>query len=454
MGKLSLDDLYDYVLKRKVDARDKYGFVYLNATDLKDCIMEEYHKMLDLYSTDIEEAINIAYKLKLINVNVEIYSKKMLIDNYYLTMSELIDTLNLPIDYIEIERVLINGAFITENVDLLKEALLSTDIENDEFLTILDKIPNVKEKTINFFNNLKLDTDEAVIYKFNIANLIIYVNDDETTIYLCNTYECVLAEILLNYDKFSQTIKDYLLNYDYDSIENMDLRIYTYAKAAMYILNKELTIKAFETYIKYKPKEFMKAFILLCYRANSKLILEEARKYSLTRGLIDIEDIDISTINDDDFIFLGNLLFESSKYDQFKYPREIDVESLEIYIEKEVVSVAAENYRSAMNFDNKLKNAQNIYLEKVTKRLLQIFKEQEELIAEMNVDENNQKQVDLAYNKAYEIHDVFYGYLNAVRDDGSLYNSLEKGCTNKYIKDMMNDVYGSYVVTNMFSSFI
>ena len=108
MGKLSLDDLYDYVLKRKVDARDKYGFVYLNATDLKDCIMEEYHKMLDLYSTDIEEAINIAYKLKLINVNVEIYSKKMLIDNYYLTMSELIDTLNLPIDYIEIERVLIN----------------------------------------------------------------------------------------------------------------------------------------------------------------------------------------------------------------------------------------------------------------------------------------------------------------------------------------------------------
>ena len=205
--------------------------------------MEEYHKMLDLYSNDIEEAINIAYKLKLINVNVEIYSKKMLIHNYYLTMSELIDTLNLPIDYIEIERVLINGAFITEDVDLLKEALFSTDIENDEFLTILDKIPNVKEKIINFLNNLKLDTDEAVIYKFNIANLIIYVNDDETTIYLCNTYECVLAEILLNYDKFSQTIKDYLLNYDYASIENIDLRIYTYAKAAMYILNKELTIK-------------------------------------------------------------------------------------------------------------------------------------------------------------------------------------------------------------------
>ena len=352
MGKLSLDDLYDYVLKRKVDGRGKYGFVYLNATDLKDCIMEEYHKMLDLYSNDIEEAINIAYKLKLINVNVEIYSKKMLIDNYYLTMSELIDTLNLPIDYIEIERVLINGAFITEDVDLLKEALFSTDIENDEFLTILDKIPNVKEKTINFLNNLKLDTDEAVIYKFNIANLIIYVNDDETTIYLCNTYECVLAEILLNYDKFSQTIKDYLLNYDYASIENIDLRIYTYAKAAMYILNKELTIKAFETYIKYKPKKFMKAFILLCYSANSKLILEEARKYSLTRGLIDIEDIDISTINDDDFIFLGNLLFESSKYDQFEHPREIGVESLEIYIEKEVVSVAAENYRSDRRCQN------------------------------------------------------------------------------------------------------
>ena len=106
-----------------------------------------------------------------------------------------------------------------------------------------------------------------------------------------------------------------------------------------------------------------------------------------------------------------------------------------------------------MNFDNKSKNTQNIYLEKVTKRLLQIFKEQEELIAKMNVDENSQKQVDLAYTKAYEIHDVFYGYLNAVRDDGSLYNSLEKGCTNKYIKDMMNDVYGSYVVTNMFSGF-